>query len=181
MKVVYPIKDRELISEIKKYLATKSMRNYILFSLGINVGMRVGDLLKLKKKDISDVKYIKIIEEKTEKEKKFIITPKIRTELTLYTCDMGVDDYLFKSRNGYKPISRQQASNIIKDIKREFKIEYRINTHTLRKTFGYHFYKQYKDVVMLQKIFNHATPEITLRYIDIDQEDIDKKIKKFYL
>lgn len=44
-----------------------------------------------------------------------------------------------------------------------------IGTHTLRKTFGYHFYKQAKDVDMLQEIFNHSDQRTTLRYIGINR------------
>lgn len=180
MKEVYPIKDRDLINEIKKYLAIKSMRNYMLFSLGVNVGLRISDLRLLKVKDTKD-EYIKIIEIKTNKTKSFLITPKVKKELKIYTENMSDDEYLFKSRQGYKPISRQQVSNILKDVQCHFNLERSINTHTLRKTFGYHFYKQYKDVVILQKIFNHSDPKVTLKYIDIEQEDVDKKVKNFYL
>lgn len=39
----------------------------------------------------------------------------------------------------------------------------------MRKTFGYFHYQQYKDVVILQEIFNHSSPSVTLRYIGINQ------------
>ena len=54
-----------------------------------------------------------------------------------------------------------------------------IGTHTLRKTFGYHFYKRNKDVAMLQKLFNHSSPSITLRYIGIEQDEIDEAYEDF--
>ncbi|NIK75824.1 site-specific recombinase XerD [Paenibacillus castaneae] len=56
-----------------------------------------------------------------------------------------------------------------------------IGTHTLRKTFGYHFYQKTKDVAMLQNIFNHAYPSLTLRYIGINQDMIDDAVSKFTL
>ncbi|SET85503.1 Phage integrase family protein, partial [Oceanobacillus limi] len=54
-----------------------------------------------------------------------------------------------------------------------------IGTHTLRKTFGYHLYKQTGDVALLQKILNHSDPAFTLRYIGIDQDAMNKAIKEF--
>ena len=60
-------------------------------------------------------------------------------------------------------------------------IEGNFGTHTLRKTFGYHFYKQFKDIVMLQKILNHSHPSITLRYIGIDEDEIFNCYMKFLL
>ena len=34
---------------------------------------------------------------------------------------------------------------------------------------------------MLQKIFNHSDPEITLRYIGIEQKEIDESYSNFIL
>jgi hypothetical protein len=49
----------------------------------------------------------------------------------------------------------------------------------MRKTFGYHFYQQTKDVALLQNIFNHSAPSITLRYIGINDDLLDKAIDDF--
>lgn len=56
-----------------------------------------------------------------------------------------------------------------------------IGTHTMRKTFGYHFYQKTKDIVLLQKIFNHSSPDVTKRYIGMDQDMMDKGIDGFGL
>jgi len=56
-----------------------------------------------------------------------------------------------------------------------------IGTHTLRKTFGYHFYQKYKDIALLQELFNHSAPSVTLRYIGINQDMIDDAMKEFKL
>ena len=60
-------------------------------------------------------------------------------------------------------------------------LEDKFGTHTMRKTFGYHHYKKFKDVAMLQKIFNHSSPEITLRYIGIEQDEIDESYTNFVI
>lgn len=49
----------------------------------------------------------------------------------------------------------------------------------LERHFGYHFYKKNKDVAMLQKLFNHSSPSITLRYIGIEQDEIDEAYEDF--
>ena len=56
-----------------------------------------------------------------------------------------------------------------------------IGTHSMRKSMGYHHYKQFKDVAMLQMIFNHSSPQITLRYIGISQDEIDNSYRQFEL
>ena len=56
---------------------------------------------------------------------------------------------------------------------------YNLETHTLRKTLGYQFYTQYEGVVTLQKIFNHSSTAITLKYIRVEQNHINNYDKRF--
>ncbi len=51
----------------------------------------------------------------------------------------------------------------------------------MRKTFAYHHYKQFKNIAILQKILNHSSPTITLKYIGIEQDEINRFYKKFAL
>ena len=78
-------------------------------------------------------------------------------------------------------MERTYCYRIINDACSEAGVEYKVGTHTLRKTFGYHHYQKFKDVVVLQKIFNHFSPQVTLRYIGIDQDMIDESYNNFVL
>ncbi len=51
----------------------------------------------------------------------------------------------------------------------------------MRKTFGYWFYKQTKDMAMLQDILNHSTPQIILKYIEINKEERDNILHTFHI
>ena len=75
----------------------------------------------------------------------------------------------------------EQCYRILNDVCKKVEIDYNVGTHTLRNTFGYHHYQKFKDVAILQKIFNHSSPEVTLRYIGIDQDMIDESFKNFIL
>ena len=68
---------------------------------------------------------------------------------------------------------------IINEIAKEAGIEDRIGCHTLRKTFGYHYYKMTGDVVSLQRILCHSYQRETLVYIGVVQENIDESLMKF--
>lgn len=57
----------------------------------------------------------------------------------------------------------------------------RIAFYSTRKTFSYHYYKKYKDVALLQKLFNHSSPSINLDYIGITQDIIDDSMEDFSL
>ena len=82
----------------------------------------------------------------------------------------------FKNRLG-----RVTAYYLIRNACELANLEEKFGTHTMRKTFGYHHYKKYKDVAMLQKIFNHSSPRVTLRYIGIEQDQIEESYNNFIL
>lgn len=178
---VEPIRDKEAIQCMKEVLLHQSYRNYFLFVFGINSGLRINDIICLKVLDVRGEEYLKVRERKTKKVRRIKITPTLRNEIDKYIRNMEGSDYLFPSRKGQQPISRVQAWKIVNDAAREVGIEDRIGTHTLRKTFGYHFYQKTKDVAMLQKIFGHASPSVTLRYIGISDDMNDQALGDFAL
>lgn len=178
MNYVQPIRDSEKVDAIKDFFKEENERNYLLFLMGINTGLRISDILKLRVGDVKE-KHITIREQKTGKQKWIMITPTLRRALKSYIPGRSDHEYLFKSRQGgNKPIGRSMAYKILRKAAAEFKLK-DIGTHTMRKTFGYHFYQQTKDVAILQEIFNHSSPEITLRYIGVNQDGLDHAMSKF--
>lgn len=181
MKTVQPIRDINKIIKMQDTLQKRSSRDYMLFTIGINTGLRISDLLPLKVLDVKDTDHITLKEQKTNKLKRFLINSQLRKQIDKYIKHMSPDDYLFPSRKGNnQPITRIQAYRILNDAAKKCKLQ-EIGTHTLRKTFGYWHYQQFKDVAILQDIFNHSSPSVTLRYIGIDDDLKDKTIKEFHL
>lgn len=182
MELVQPIREREKIQEIKDILKRNGYRDFLLFIAGINTGLRISDLLKLKVSDVKNKDHIIIKEQKTGKSKRFLINGSFKANLEGYINIMNDDDYLFPSRKGTnQPLTRTQAYRIINDACKKAGIKDQIGTHTLRKTFGYHHYQQFKDVAILQDIFNHSAPSVTLRYIGINDDMKDQTIREFEL
>lgn len=168
MKSVEPIRKLSDIEKIKKYLSTNP-RDRLLFIFGINTGLRISDILKLKVKDVKNKRHLIVTEQKTNKIKKVLIMNDLKHEIKEYIKDKKGDTYLFESAQTNNPISRIQAYRIINNACKKKRVKGNIGTHTLRKTFGYHFYQKTKDIALLQSIFNHSSPKITLRYIGINQ------------
>ena len=106
-----------------------------------------------------------------------IFNDELRPILNRYIKCMSEYDWLFPSRNGKNPITRQRAYQILSNAGKRFGLE-AIGTHTLRKTFGYHFYQQTKDIATLKEILNHSDISVTFRYIGITQDIKDEKIRK---
>jgi len=181
MEFVQPIRDRKIIDRMKKILKSQNLRDYLLFVLGINSGLRVSDLLALRVSDVMEgngvVKdRISMREKKTGKSKDFPIGKNARKAIQEYvvTIETDMDLPLFRSRRGNDAITRVQAYRILNEAARTVGIKERIGTHTLRKTFGYFAYKEGYDLSQIQKLLNHSSPGVTLRYIGITQDQLDE-------
>ena len=180
MDFVQPIRNTEDIERMRSVLAKSGSRNRLMFNLGINSGLRISDILTLKVGDVRDKDFVELTERKTGKRRRFRITA-VKSEIAAEIIGMSDDEYLFQSRKGdNKPITRVQAYRILNNAAEVCGLS-EIGTHTLRKTFGYHFYQRTHDVAMLQKLFNHSSPSITLRYIGIEQDQIDEATADFAL
>ena len=181
MNLVQPIRDKSKIEEMKRALLDSGYRDYMLFVLGINTGLRISDLLQLTVADVRDKTHVTITEGKTEKTKRFFLNPQMREEIASYIQGMDDHEYLFQSQKGdNKPISRVQAYRVLNKAAREVGLD-EVGTHSLRKTFGYWHYREFGDVAYLQQLLNHSSQSVTLRYIGIAQEESDKRMEDFFL
>lgn len=196
-----PIKDPLILEAVKNKLLLSSpkygLRNYMIFRLGINIGLRCGDLLQIRLKDIWDfnTSTIKqptiILEEKTLKKRTLYFARDLQEELTSYifTLPYLPDTPLFPSRRKKQKqvitvkdntgcLSRKSYWKILNTIAHDLGVEH-LSTHTIRKTFGYSVYTKYNGTLIenkysaldvVQKLLNHGSSNHTLRYIGVDNE-----------
>ena len=179
MEFVQPIRSLKQIETIKKLLKQQSLRDYCLFVLGINSGLRISDLLKLRISDVAEKGKVKdrirLRENKTNKFKDFPISDNAKSAIREYlkSRQYSENEPLFISRKNKGFLLRQRAYKILNEVARSIGIKEKIGTHTLRKTFGYHAYNSGYDIAIIQKLFNHSSPSVTLRYIGITQDEMD--------
>lgn len=161
-----PIKSLEDIDKVCDYLKkNKRYRDYMLFVVGINFGLRVSDLVGLKFSDLitDDLTFknsFEILEQKTantRKKKKLryiTINDAAKEAVELYIQNSNeqlcLDDYMFRSespnktgtKRGYEtgksPLSITSVNRILKGIAKDCGLNIKMSSHTLRKTFGYH-------------------------------------------
>jgi integrase len=179
---VEPIRDKKLVNKIQMYLKGKSLRDWLMFNVGVNTGLRISDILRLKVSDIKTDKnnyreHVTIKEKKTGKIKKFKLNNAVKKYIDEYlkNNNLGHDEYLFQSRKGEnKPITGVQAYRILEEAAKALGIE-DFGTHSMRKTWGYWTYKASKyNVALIMDTFNHSSQAITLKYIGITQDQKDE-------
>ena len=182
--LVEPIRNAENIQRIISYLEKQNLMYSVIFQIGIYSGLRISDIVGLDIFDVENKTFVDVVEKKTGKHKKFplnehlqkIIKDYLKIRKTKWAYEETKPLFIGKK---HCRIDRSIVYRKIVEACYSLGIEGNFGTHTMRKTFGYHHYKQFKDPVLLQKIFNHSSPLITLRYIGIEQEDINNSYKDF--
>ncbi len=180
MELVQPIKDMDIINNLRAELRKKEYKDFLLFDIAINTGLKITDIINLTVWDVKNKSQIEVKEDRTRKLLKYDVSPETHEEIDKFIHGMSPGDLLFPTKKGGKrPITSKQAYKAINEIGGKLGID-DIGTHTLRKTFGYHHYKEFNNIEFLQNIFNHSTPEMTLRYIGVTgMKDIS--IEDFFL
>ena len=179
-----PLRTKDDIQKMKTYfLENRRYRDYALFVLGVNTALRIGDLLRLTWKDIMDIKtgqindHLTLIEQKTQKKNTVLLNIATKEALSILNSSLihvEPDDYIFKSNRGKnKPIHRSRAYSIIHEAAQNNNIHGVICCHSMRKTFGYHAWKNGFPPALIMDIYNHSSIEITKKYLSISQDDRD--------
>jgi len=175
---VEPIRDEKDIKAIKSLLSDKP-RDLLLFTMGINNGLRIGDLLRLKVKDVKHLKEgdtLTITESKTGKQNILMVNKSVYRVLKNYLDILNPpdEDHLFRSRKGGKPLSVSSVNGLVKRWTGSINLKGNYGSHSLRKTFGYIQRMKYKVAFeVLAKRFNHSSPSVTMRYLGIHDKEVN--------
>lgn len=179
---VDPIKYINDIKAIEKILKDNP-RNLALFTLGIHTGLRIKDLLEIRKGQVRDVKpgdeiTIRIqgsdeaIKVSLNEKSVNVIQQLVMATQNVQDGNIEPEDYLFSGRNGKLSVSA--VNNLVKKWCAAVNLRGNYGCHSLRKTFGYlqlvHFGSDLPEVMAM---LNHSNPLQTLEYIDLLPEILE--------
>lgn len=127
-----------------------------------NLGVRLSDVIKLKKEDIvkeGDHYRLDIVEQKTGKKRFYTVPTPVRDFIYTYAEEIGVEyGRLFKIGEAavWKAVREVAAFLGLKNV----------NTHSIRKSAGVELYEQTGyDIEMVREFFQHASISTTQIYI----------------
>jgi len=170
---VHPITDPEQIQGMIDYLYKSSKRDYMLFEIGINLGIRTSDFSNQKVgfyREACNNGYIDVTPHKSASSDKRVlisISDDLKELIMQYIKNKEDDAWMFPSRKGDGPITRQHIHRIITEAAQQVGILEPVGCNGIRKTFGYWYYKKTGNIKELMKMFNHSSEDITLRYLGI--------------
>lgn len=185
MSTTYPIKDRKKLEAFRDYYRDRqpNPRNFALIIMGLNTAFRISDILQLKWADVCQQNgrlctHIHIEEQKTGKQRIVPINDALRRTLEIYRKSLpepALQNWLFPSPHRQSQhLSRHQAYRIVRRAAAACDLPEHISCHSLRKTFGYHAWKNGTPPAMLMDLYNHSSYQITKRYLGIEQDERDQ-------
>lgn len=162
------------------------VRNWAMFRIGICLGLRMSDLIRIKWCWVLDEngnwrKRMPVVERKTSKLNNILLTEAVIQTLDEYRAWLGsyrLEDCVFAKTTG-EPLSKKHASQILADANKVAKIERHISSHTMRKTFAnivlacYDGSMEMEAVDRVRSLFNHNSLESTNHYLGIIQQKDD--------
>lgn len=180
------IKNELVRSKILNMARKKDRQQYTLLIIGIYSGFRISDILALTVGDVIGQDNFNVLEIKTLKTKakktyrKVLIHDCIKKAVKVFAeeRELGLDDFIFySSKNGNKAINSSTARRWLNFYGDKFGLD--LSTHSLRKTFGFMNYTASNgNLSLIQSMLNHESQADTLKYIGIEQDDIDDMIRK---
>lgn len=185
MSACEAIKTKSDIQTVENFILKHYGTHYAdIWRLGVNVALRVSDLLSLTMdaaREAVKSEYLIIRESKTKHVSKSKRVIKLNKTAMRVMSDRieeyGDDVYLFQSHSKnlggrVTPLTRQGVYEVFREAGREVGV--RMGTHTMRKTRGYMMYTTGIPLETICKMFNHSHPAVTMAYIGLTQQAIDK-------
>ncbi|AJD04789.1 integrase/recombinase [Campylobacter lari] len=155
---------------------SNTIRNRLIIKIIIFTGIRVGEAINIKLKDISEENDLYIIRIRAKGNKYRVVM--IKKELIEHLLKdvrvnyLSCDGLLFVNRNG-KALTQAYVSRIVEQILFKAGIRKQKNgAHMLRHTFATLLYKKQKDLVLVQEALGHASLNTSRIYTHFDNEKL---------
>jgi site-specific recombinase XerD len=184
-----PLKTKVICALLKSFDRTKwmGMRNFTIVSILWALGLRVNELLKIKRRDINleydpDKKTGTIlVHGKGNKERTLFIVDTlyevISRYLSLKKTPKRQGSFLFPGTKG-KTIGTTRVRQLIMEAAERIGITARVTPHVFRHTFATDMYNQGVPIDAIQEMMGHETLRETSVYIHISDELQAEVLKK---
>ncbi len=160
------------INEIKRLIEnTSNIKHRLIIKLLYGCGLRVSEIVNLKKQDINfEEELIKINLTKGKKDRFVKVPNSIKEGLKAY-CKISSEDILFPSTRERK-LTKDTIQKIVKNSAKKAGITKRVYPHLLRHSFATHLLEQGTDLKIIQKLLGHSDIKTTQLYTQISQQSI---------
>lgn len=159
--------------EVQRFLNSFSnLKHKAIFTLLYSAGLRVGELLGLKIRDIdSDRMQIRIHQGKGKKDRYSVLSEKVLALLREYAKEFCPKDYLFEGQVGGK-YSASSIQALMRKHKQLCNIKKKATPHTLRHSFATHLLDNGTDTRFIQELLGHKHISTTQIYTHVSKRSM---------
>jgi len=185
MKSVAAVKTTDQISTVSHMLEKHGGDVYRdIWQLGLNLALRISDLLNLTYDEFTGGETITVIEQKTGKSRTIKLNEKVQSIVKQRRLNNPHDMYLFQSvgnraKKLQKPLSRETVARKFAEVGEIIGVH--LGTHSMRKTRGWAMWSAGVPLEVIARVLNHSSPAVTMRYIGLEQADVNKTYDDFVL
>jgi integrase/recombinase XerD len=161
--------------ETRRLLAVAtSLKARVLLSLGYGCGLRAGEVVRLKVKDIDRAQnIIRIEQSKGRKDRNVMLSPemidllrrwwKARRGFDAHTTPLQ-QRWLFPGRKPGMPMTTRQLNRLFHEAAEGAGIKKGVTLHALRHSFATHLLERGTDIRIIQALLGHDKLDTTARY-----------------
>lgn len=170
------IEELEMLRE-----ACQTVRQRAFIEILYATGCRLSEVYGLDKDDINFQSMSTNVIGKGNKEREVYLSFKALYHLKKYlkSRNDNCNALMITHRKPYRRLSKRGIQYEINQIAKNAGLEKRVSPHTLRHTFATLTLNNGAELVAIQELLGHSSPEVTLRYARITEERKREQHKKF--
>lgn len=185
MNEVDALHTREELAQVSALLTKHGGQLYAdIWNLGLNVALRISDMLKLRMAEVVRVERLILTEQKTGKRREVPLNARAREIIARRAAEHPGDEWLFqatanRARSTGQPIRRETVARKFAEVGDILGIN--LGTHSMRKSRGAAMFAAGVPLEVITKTLNHSSPAVTLRYIGVDRARVNQTYDDFVL
>jgi|APSaa5957512535_1039671.scaffolds.fasta_scaffold92446_3 integrase/recombinase XerD len=151
--------------------STENIKHQLVIKILYSSGLRLSELLNLKRKDLDpDRKIIYVRLGKGKKDRITLLSEKLNKELFIYICKTNFKtEYLFEGRRG--KYSKKSVQKILDSAGK--RIGLKVTPHMLRHSFATHLLESGVDLSYIQKLLGHSDLKTTEIYLHVSTKNLE--------
>jgi integrase/recombinase XerD len=176
--IEYPRQEQHLPVILSKeevrrlFSVINNLKHKAIVSILYSTGVRVGELINLKVKDIDSGRMvIKVCEGKGKKDRYVTLSPSVLVILREYYKQFQPNDFLFYGQNSPK-YSEKSIQQFLTHYATRANIQKHVHPHLLRHCFATHLLESGTDISIIQDLLGHKNPKTTQIYRHISNQFI---------
>jgi len=151
---------------------TNNLKHKLIIKLLYSSGLRLNELINLKRKHIDfDKNIINVINGKGKKDRITLLSNSIKLDLlNYYSNHQFKTDYVFEGRKG--KYSKKSVQKVLENSSKF--LDLKVNPHMLRHSFATHLLEAGTDIRYIQQLLGHSDLKTTMIYTKVSLNELSK-------